>query len=418
MLQEQIINVIDEIQGILAKQLVKEVITEGGVGSGNWGHKGKINETKSYGKRRKWYGAKGDLTAAARELGSPEMVDRARQTSYVQFKKLNDKVEKNVMGFMKRFDDGEIDLSKLGWGLKREFARAYEDAYVLGQRSVGYTGDLMDEDIAFIKSFRRTENGYLNNFMKAIATDKLVLDKYERLKMYVDTIGSVFDHGRVEASPPWVKIYWVPTRGAKHCMDCMILALNDPYTKETLPCVPRDGTTKCLSNCKCKLLIRYKKPEEEKAEEIETPGVKPPGEDYELHPELYSKFKGDVPEFRFYLDKNLGNEKAARKEFVAAVKKSGVGFTPSNYDDPYNRRFFRSNKLWKDVSGIKEFEKTIDPTGPERKGLRRERQALMKQLFNRNKELRKDGLRWVRPDGYGGYNIGDKGIPSFLFPKG
>jgi len=41
MIQEQTIVIIDEIQGMLAKLLVREVIAEGGPGSGHWGHKGR-----------------------------------------------------------------------------------------------------------------------------------------------------------------------------------------------------------------------------------------------------------------------------------------------------------------------------------------------------------------------------------------
>jgi len=41
MIQEQIITTIDEIQKLLAKTLVIDVIAEGGAGSGHWGHKGR-----------------------------------------------------------------------------------------------------------------------------------------------------------------------------------------------------------------------------------------------------------------------------------------------------------------------------------------------------------------------------------------
>jgi hypothetical protein len=312
-----------------------------------------------------------------------------------------------------------IDIGQLGWGLKKELGVAYQEAYVFGQQSVGYTGDLMDEDLAFIKSFRRSENKFLNKFMGAIVADKLVMDRYERAKMYVDTIKTVFDHGRVEGAPPWVTIYWVPSRGAQHCPDCLILAVNSPYTKKTLPTTPRAGDTRCLSNCKCHLMIRFKKPKEEPdAEEKKLPGIKPPGEEYTIHPDLYSKFKGNVPEFRFFMDKNLGNSVAARKEFVAAVKKSGVGFTPSNYDDPFNRRFFKSNKTWFDIQKIKEIELSMPRTSKEGIILRKKRQDLMQDLLAANTKLRKDGLRWIRPDGYGGYTVGPDGKPFILLPKG
>jgi len=165
--------------------------------------------------------------------------------------------------------------------------------------------------------------------------------------------------------------------------------------------------------------MRFKKPKKDQEQEEEKlPGIKPPGEAYEIHPDLYRKFKGDVPEFRFFLDKNIGDHVAARKEFVAAVNKAGVDFTPSNYDDPFNRRFFKSNRLWTDIQKIKAIERTVPGMSPEGIDLRKKRQALMGQLLNANTRLRKDGLRWIRPDGYGGYSVGPDGKPTTLFPKG
>lgn len=375
----------------------------------------KLKETKSYGKRRKIYKAKGDLTAAARELASPEGIDIAKAKAYVGFTRMETGLESRVMKLMRQQEAGDIDIGQLEWGLKKELGIAYKEAYSYGQQSVGYSGDLMDEDLAFIKSFKKTENGFLRKFMQAIVADKLVMDRYERAKMYVETAKTVFDHARVEAAPEWVTIYWTPSRGAAHCSDCLILAVNSPYTKKTLPCTPRDGTTKCLSHCKCHLMIRYKKPDDT---EPVPEGIKPPGEEYKIHPDLYDKFKGDVPEFRFFLDKHTGNPKAARKEFVAAVKKAKVGFTPSNYDDPYNRRFFKSNKTWFDIQKIKEIELSMPRTSKEGIILRKKRQDLMQDLLAANTKLRKDGLRWIRPDGYGGYTVGPDGKPFILLPKG
>jgi len=403
--KNQIISTIDEIQNLLAKSTVLDV----------------INETKSYGKRRKKYKAKGDLTAAAREMATPEGILQAKAKAFVGFSNMEAGVEKRVVGLMNQYDAGKIDIGQLEWGLKKELGVAYREAYSLGQQSVGFSGDLMDEDFAFIKSFKATENKFLGNFMTAIATDRLVMEKYRRLDMYVKTIRSVFDHARVEAAPDWIKIYWTPSRGSQHCTDCMYLAINSPYTKETLPTTPRAGDTLCVSRCACRLMLRYKKPKEgaEGPEpEEELPGEKPPGEEYLVHPDLYDKFKGDVPEFRYFMDKNIGNPIAARKEFKAAVNKAGVDFTGSNYDDPFNKRFFKSNKLWTDIQNIKGIESNLPFDSPEGILTRKKRQALMQDLFNANKELKKSGLRWIRPDGYGGYSVGMDGSPVTLMPKG
>lgn len=106
-------------------------------------------------------------------------------------------------------------------------------------------------------------------------------------------------------------------------------------------------------------------------------------------PELYGKFKGDVPEFRFFMDKNIGNPIVARKEFVAAVNKACVGFATSNYEDPFNSKFFKSNKLWIDINKIQGIEVTIPFDSPDGLAMRKKRQALMKDLFNANASYEK-----------------------------
>ena len=218
------------------------------------------------------------------------------------------------------------------------------------------------------------------------------------------------DKVQVEGAPPYAKIYWVTTRGAKHCPDRLVLAVNSPYTKETLPSYPGDGTTKCGKHCQCKLLIRIHIVKEE-AYEWSGP-LHPFDKNRQPRPELYGKFKENIPEFRFFLDKNLGDRRTAKKEFEAAVNAAKVGFTGSNYDDPFNRRFFKSNRIWADVQKIKEIEKTVPGMSPEGIKLRKKRQAMMQDLLTTNTKLRKDGLRWIRPDGYGGYTVGPNGRPS------
>ena len=226
------------------------------------------------------------------------------------------------------------------------------------------------------------------------------------------------DKAKVEGALPHAKIYWIPKPGVTHCDDCLVLAVDSPYTKETLPCYPGDGTTKCGKHCQCKLLIRvYVK----KEETSEWPGpLHPLNTNRQPRPDLYGKFKGDVPEFRFFLDKHIGDQRAAKKEFEAAVNAAGVGFTGSNYDDPHNPRFFKSNKLWLEIEKVEKAEKRADANGlqsmsPERKALRKKRQQMMQDLMALNKNLEKDGLRWIRPDGYGGYRVGHDGRPSRLF---
>lgn len=47
-----------------------------------------------------------------------------------------------------------------------------------------------------------------------------------------------------------------------NCDVCPLLAASGPYTRETIPCFPRSGSTPCLSSCKCFLVfVKGKAPE-------------------------------------------------------------------------------------------------------------------------------------------------------------
>ena len=74
MIQEQIIQTIDEIQGMLAKLVVKEVFAEGGAGSGHWGHKGREKRLggSQAGHAKGGFSANGDTVTKVGQIG--EMV--------------------------------------------------------------------------------------------------------------------------------------------------------------------------------------------------------------------------------------------------------------------------------------------------------------------------------------------------------
>lgn len=77
----------------------------------------------------------------------------------------------------------------------------------------------------------------------------------QRSAMYSAAIEGAYQLGAVESSPDGEAIWW-RLSACKHCVECPSLAANSPYTKATLPCVPRDGSTPCRSRCRCYLEFR------------------------------------------------------------------------------------------------------------------------------------------------------------------
>jgi hypothetical protein len=76
-----------------------------------------------------------------------------------------------------------------------------------------------------------------------------------RAQAYANATGAAFNLGAVDGGPPGELIVWV-LGNADHCAECPLLAAYGPYTRETLPTVPRAGATPCRSNCKCSLVFK------------------------------------------------------------------------------------------------------------------------------------------------------------------
>jgi hypothetical protein len=187
----------------------------------------------------------------------------------------------------------QIEFSTLIRRSRNFIETAYKEAYLHGLRSQGHgalrgvrgtklspTDQLTREDLAWIKSAAEEEMTYWHRFMRTMRKDyeeieKIVYDpvthqqsieverikreyitdqQQRRLNMYVNAVDSVFDSGKVQGAGEFTLIDWV-LGDAEHCPECLYLEGQSPYTKDSLPCTPRSGCTRCLSNCKCKLVL-------------------------------------------------------------------------------------------------------------------------------------------------------------------
>jgi len=150
--------------------------------------------------------------------------------------------------------------------LKEDLRRLYHQAYILGLRgsSAALSADqdlLSIEDRRWVDSAVNHEMRYLNRFLDQAFNNELTPSQIQaRTQMYMNTIKSVYDSGRVIGSSASSLIYWVYNPEAHHCNSCLYLRDNSPYTKRTLPTTPRSGSTECLSNCKCHLRIVHSDP--------------------------------------------------------------------------------------------------------------------------------------------------------------
>lgn len=213
---------------------------------------------KGWGKRTRYSKQKAVLTLTYDELAGAlkgKLDLKMIRKAIADYGRLKSDFRGMLYKHMRAYDAGEITISQLTSRLKKEIAGHWDEAYVLGTRAVGNPFGLSPEDSAFLKGARTTEYGFLGKFMTAIDTGKEKMARYDRLEMYVQSLDGMYGHGQVDGMPENIEIDWV-LHPAEHCSDCLKFAAEGPYTKKTLPAVPRDGTTQCLSGCKCTLRFR------------------------------------------------------------------------------------------------------------------------------------------------------------------
>lgn len=219
---------------------------------------GKVN-AKSIGSRRKTSAEKNVIAAYLQGLkpGADRLAYDRAKTAWVRYSK---KMKKDFVKLSNQLARGDLTKSQYIARSRKLFKAGYEKAYRLGTDASGLDFvKLPKEDLAWLKRARASDYKFLDKFADDMVSGKGSMAYVDRAGMYVDTVDSIFDAGRVDAYPnEATKIFW-ELSSSDNCGDCIELAMNSPYTPATLPTTPRAGGTSCLSNCNCHLRIRYQR---------------------------------------------------------------------------------------------------------------------------------------------------------------
>jgi len=99
----------------------------------------------------------------------------------------------------------------------------------------------------------RDQRRWLGKFRTDLATKGISRKRLnQRARMYASGAAGLY-HSIVSGTMPARKAYWRLSKNAAHCEDCEVMAANSPYPSNNIPRLPRDGTTACVSNCRCYL---------------------------------------------------------------------------------------------------------------------------------------------------------------------
>lgn len=171
------------------------------------------------------------------------------------------------LGRLKGESDRVITKSKFKEEMKKVLRVAYLDAYKLGTRAAGlvratdFSFHLGADEKKWLDKVFFSEQKYFEKFLDDVIAGESKTKSKVRIKNYANALRSVFDSSRMLQLPDDSIIHWV-LQSNNPCSDCRLLHRLSPYTRDTLPTTPKSGSTRCFSNCYCKLRVVEATPSE------------------------------------------------------------------------------------------------------------------------------------------------------------
>jgi len=211
-----------------------------------------------------------DLDQTTRAKIRPNQFAKERKKGVTVGRRILDRVqqqvERELLRIMRRHDAGKYESFR---AFERDAVAlmkpAWKEVFEAGVRSSGIKGTgsttgpvvkLSPDDVKWLRSAIAHEMRFLNGFMTAVDEGTWKMPLPRRVRMYARTLEAFYDSARVIGLPATVMIHWTGENDERTCPGCKYLFEHSPYTKKTLPTVPRAGLTPCLTNCRDKLLIR------------------------------------------------------------------------------------------------------------------------------------------------------------------
>jgi hypothetical protein len=130
---------------------------------------------------------------------------------------------------------------------RQDLREAWERSYRMGIRSSGVwkSPRLAASESSWVRQAARREMSFFNQLIDDVKAGKPVQSLRSRIAMYGKAILAAYTAGQVAATGRSTLIHWLLDPQAEHCDDCIALAKNGPYVKDTLPTTPRAGLCKC-----------------------------------------------------------------------------------------------------------------------------------------------------------------------------
>ena len=205
-------------------------------------------------------------------LNDPQFVKRMKRhitAAQRDYKRMQDVLWYELQGFFHRWLQDLLTDSELLQSTSEMLRQAFRRAYRLGLQASTWRGEtgsaprITSAEQSWLNNAINTELRYWQRFVRQFTTRSLGGTRWpDRIKAYIHTMDRVFQRGRVCGMADDVLVYWIGPHDHATCASCHYLFKHSPYSKSTLPTVPRAGATKCRWHCRDNLLVRNITPEE------------------------------------------------------------------------------------------------------------------------------------------------------------
>jgi hypothetical protein len=236
---------------------------------------------------------------------------------------------------------------------------SFKDAYLYGKQMVLPNATLDGSENSFIGKSVADEMKFMTKFADDIQGNTGVMSYDRRIKMYSASLNAMFTFGKLVYMPDEVKIIWTLGITDKHCATCLSIAARNPYTKKTLPTVPKAGATICISNCRCSL--NYIIPNTQTDYENfllkldpAAPGELPNEEQYKVLMNLQNQFYSELYKKEYYNlpSKNVDNMKDQIATFVTQQGIKDINLVNNSRIAVDQFNLFKSNKNFTKVDTL------------------------------------------------------------------
>lgn len=170
---------------------------------------------------------------------------------------------RGLMGIIETWQAGDMTRAQARINSAKLTRESYERIREVARRAsgierLGADPVIFKEEEQWFRTAVREEIGYFHAFMEDVRRGRAGIVE-DRIDAYVRALRFMYESARIQAMPDNVLLYWTGPRKAEDpavCEGCEYMMERSPFPKDSIPAVPRDGTTQCLTNCRHRVLVR------------------------------------------------------------------------------------------------------------------------------------------------------------------